>query len=49
LALNKPEKTVVQILSLIQGSIVMAQSTRDPLLAEANRDAARLLIEGGAG
>jgi hypothetical protein len=46
LALNKPEKTVVQILSLIQGSIVMAQSTRDPLLAEANRDAARLLLEG---
>jgi hypothetical protein len=40
---------VVQILSLIQGSIVMAQSTRDPHLAEANRDAARLLLEGGVG
>jgi len=49
LGLNKPEKTVLQILSLIQGSIVLAQSTRDPLLAEANRDAARLLIESGAG
>jgi AcrR family transcriptional regulator len=49
LASNKPEKTVVQILSLIQGSIVMAQSTRDPLVAEANRDAARLLLEGAAG
>jgi len=48
LALSKPERTVVQILSLIQGSIVMAQSTRDPHLAEANRDAARLLIEGAA-
>jgi AcrR family transcriptional regulator len=49
LALNKPEKTVVQILSLIQGSIVMAQATRDPLLAEANRDAARLLLEAAVG
>lgn len=46
LALNKPERTVVQILSLIQGSIVMAQSTRDPIVAAANRDAARLLIDG---
>jgi hypothetical protein len=36
---------VIQILSLIQGSIVMAQSTRDPSVAAANRDAARLLIE----
>ena len=49
LALNKPEKTVVQILSLIQGSIVMAQATRDPLLVAANRDAARLLLEGAVG
>lgn len=49
LALSKPEKTVVQILSLIQGSIVMAQSTRDPLLVEANSDAARLLLEGAVG
>jgi AcrR family transcriptional regulator len=46
LALDKPERTVVQILSLIQGSIVMAQSTRAPFLAAANRDAARLLLEG---
>jgi AcrR family transcriptional regulator len=49
LALNKPERTVVQILSLIQGSIVMAQSTRAPFLAEANRDAAKLLLEGAVG
>ena len=48
LGLNRPERTVMQILSLIQGAIVMAQSTRDPLVAEANRDAARLLIENAA-
>ncbi|MDR6531003.1 AcrR family transcriptional regulator [Caulobacter rhizosphaerae] len=48
LGLNRPERTVMQILSLIQGAIVMAQSTRDPLVAEANRDAARLLIEDAA-
>jgi AcrR family transcriptional regulator len=45
LGLSRPEKTVMQILSLIQGAIVMAQATRDPLVAEANRDAARLLID----
>ncbi|MGX7875217.1 TetR/AcrR family transcriptional regulator [Mesorhizobium sp. ORM6] len=44
LALSKPEKAVLQILSLIQGSIVIAQTTRDPAIAEANRDAARLLL-----
>ncbi|PLR23677.1 TetR family transcriptional regulator [Caulobacter zeae] len=49
LALPKPERAVIQILSLIQGSIVMAQASRDPLLAEANREAARLLIEGAVG
>ena len=49
LGLNRPERTVMQILSLIQGSIVLAQSTRAPFLAAANRDAARLLLEGGAG
>jgi hypothetical protein len=38
----------MQILSLIQGAIVMAQATRDPLVAEVNRDAARLLIEDAA-
>ena len=48
LGLNRPERTVMQILSLIQGSIVMAQSTRDRLVAEANRDAAKLLIESAA-
>jgi AcrR family transcriptional regulator len=48
LALSKPERTVVQILSLVQGSFVMAQSTRDPAIAEANRDAARLLLEDGS-
>ncbi|MBB4642864.1 TetR/AcrR family transcriptional regulator [Rhizorhapis suberifaciens] len=48
LALGHPEKAVVQILSLIQGSIVMAQSIRDPAIAAANRDAARLLLEDGA-
>src|SRR3546814_19639152 len=45
LALSMPEKAVVQILSLVHGSIVIAQSTRDPALVEANRDAARLLLE----
>lgn len=47
LALNEPEKAVVQILSLIQGSIVLAQSMRDPAIAGANRDAARLLLQAG--
>ena len=47
LELGEPEKTVVQILSLIQGSIVMVQSTRDHSIARANRDAARLLLEDG--
>lgn len=36
-----------QVLSLIQGAIVMAQSTPDPGIVEANRDAARLLLEDG--
>ncbi|SFJ71728.1 transcriptional regulator, TetR family [Bosea sp. OK403] len=48
LALNRPEQAALQILSLIQGSIVIAQSTRDPAVAEANRDAARSLLEGGS-
>ncbi|API56200.1 TetR/AcrR family transcriptional regulator [Rhizobium leguminosarum] len=47
LALKNPEKAVIQVLSLIQGAIVMAQSTRDPGIVEANRDAARLLLEDG--
>jgi AcrR family transcriptional regulator len=46
LGLSNPEKVVLQILSLIQGSIVLAQSTRAPLLAEANRDAAKVLLQG---
>lgn len=45
LALNRPEQAVLQILSLIQGSIVIAQSTRGPAVAEASRDAARSLLE----
>lgn len=44
LELDDPEKAVVQILTLIQGSIVMAQSMPDPTIAGANRDAARLLL-----
>lgn len=48
LALSKPEKAVLQILSLIQGAIVIAQSTRDPGIAQASRDAARLLLEDGS-
>lgn len=45
LALSDPDKTLIQILSLIQGSIVLAQSERGPGIARANRDAARLLLE----
>ncbi|WP_425349563.1 hypothetical protein [Rhizobium multihospitium] len=45
LALSDPEKAVIQILSLIQGSIVMAQSTPDPGLVKIIRDAARVLLE----
>ncbi|WP_409192727.1 TetR/AcrR family transcriptional regulator [Bradyrhizobium sp. RDM4] len=48
LALSRPEKAVIQILSLIQGSIVIAQSTHDPAIAEASRDAARLLLDGAS-
>lgn len=47
LGLIDPEKTVVQILSLVQGSIVMAQATSNPAIAAANREAARLLLEVG--
>ncbi|WP_340265880.1 TetR/AcrR family transcriptional regulator [Sphingobium mellinum] len=43
--LADPEKALVQILSLIQGSIVMAQATSNPAIAAANRDAARLLLQ----
>lgn len=49
LALSRPERTTVQILSLIQGSIVMAQSTNDTSLTAANRDAAGLLLQAAAG
>ncbi len=45
LALSKPEKAMIQILSLFQGAMVIAQSTRDPAIVEANRDAARVLLE----
>ena len=47
LEMKNPEKVVIQVLSLIQGAIVMAQSTPDPDIVEANRDAARLLLEHG--
>ena len=49
LALSRPEQAVLQILSLIQGSIVIAQSTRDPTVAEASRDAARSLLGSANG
>lgn len=45
LALSNPERTVIQILSLLQGSFVMAQSIPDGDIVAANRDAARLLLE----
>lgn len=45
LGLYDPERVVIQILSLIQGSFVMAQSLPDPKIVEANREAARLLLE----
>lgn len=45
LALGNPKRAVIQILSLIQGSFVMAQSIPDPEIAQANREAARLLLE----
>ncbi len=48
LALDDPERTVVQILSLIQGSIVMAQTASAPAIAEANRDAAGLILQAGS-
>ncbi|MCK1382857.1 TetR/AcrR family transcriptional regulator [Bradyrhizobium sp. 21] len=47
LSLSKPERVVMQILSLFQGSLVIAQSTRDLAIIEANRDAARVLLENG--
>lgn len=49
LLLPEPNKAVVQILSLIQGSIVMAQTTTDRTIAMANRDAARLLLQPAPG
>lgn len=45
LGLSDPEKTVLQIISLIQGAIVMAQAMPDRRIATANRDAASLLLE----
>lgn len=49
LGLSDPERTVIQILSLIQGSFVVAQSIPDPNIVAANREAARLLLENGLG
>lgn len=45
LGLDNPERTVVQILSLVQGSFVMAQSLPNLGIVEANREAAKLLVE----
>jgi AcrR family transcriptional regulator len=45
LALDNPERAVIQILSLVQGSFVMAQSIPNAGIVEANRDAAKLLLE----
>ncbi|WP_197976513.1 TetR/AcrR family transcriptional regulator [Sphingomonas sp. CFBP 13720] len=44
LAPDDPDKVVVQLLSLIQGAIVMAQTTSTVDIAAANRDAARRLL-----
>jgi AcrR family transcriptional regulator len=44
LGLDKPERAVIQILSLVQGSFVMAQSIPNEGIVEANRDAAGLLL-----
>ena len=45
LDLDNPERAVVQILSLVQGSFVMAQSLPGLGIVEANREAAELLLE----
>ena len=47
LGLSNSERAVIQILSLVQGSFVMAQSIPDPGIVVANRDAARLVLEHG--
>ena len=44
MGLVDPDKTVLQILSLIQGAIVMAQTMPDRSIAAANRDAAEALL-----
>lgn len=44
LRLSDHERAVIQILSLIQGSLVMAQSLPDPQIVEANREAAQILL-----
>lgn len=44
LRLSDHERAVIQILSLIQGSFVMAQSLPDPRIVEANREAAQILL-----
>jgi AcrR family transcriptional regulator len=45
LGLGDPEKAVLQILALIQGSIVIAQTTSGHAIATASRDAAELLLQ----
>lgn len=45
LGLSNPERTGLQILSLIQGAIVMAQATSNRGIGAVNRDAAKLLLE----
>ncbi|EHJ95518.1 TetR/AcrR family transcriptional regulator [Agrobacterium tumefaciens] len=49
LALKNPERAIVQILSLVQGSFVIAQSIPSEGIVEANRYAARLLLENEMG
>lgn len=44
LEVRDPEGTLIQILSLIQGSFVMAQSIPDPRIVAANREAAKFLL-----
>ncbi|QQV78882.1 TetR/AcrR family transcriptional regulator [Sphingomonas aliaeris] len=45
LSLAEPEKAVLQVLTLVNGSIVLAQATADPGIASACKDAARTLLE----
>lgn len=48
MVLSNPEKVVLQILSLVQGAIIMAQTSPDLSIAAANREAAAALLKAGA-